>query len=156
VDIEVRALLGQGGSLPEAMVELFLTCAIVSGVVAYGIRGDVGSRGQARARQRQHPRASPAPGEAKIAPEGEPHVRQGGDNTRGRAQHRARRRLRTRASPVSGEVEFCARGLVCFSIILGVLSGGCQAACVHSGMTVIMLLGLDATVVFLPLCSYAG
>ena len=45
------------------MVESFLTCATVDGVVAYGIRGGAGSQGRARARQRQHPRASPMSGE---------------------------------------------------------------------------------------------
>jgi hypothetical protein len=45
MDIEVRALLGRGKSFPEAMVELSLTCATISGVVAYRIRGGAGSRG---------------------------------------------------------------------------------------------------------------
>jgi hypothetical protein len=67
-------VLGQGGSLPEAMVELSLTCTIVGEVVAYGIRGGVGSRGRARARRRLCPRANPTSGNTKIAPEGGPSV----------------------------------------------------------------------------------
>jgi hypothetical protein len=60
VDIEVRALLGRGGSLPEAMVELSLTCATVGGVVACGISGGAGTRSRDQARRRRYPRASPA------------------------------------------------------------------------------------------------
>jgi hypothetical protein len=96
VDIEVRALLGRGGSLPEAMVELSLTCATVGGVVACGIRGGAGSRCE---------------------------LGQGEDGTRGRGQRWARRRLHPRASPASGEVEICAQGPVCSSVVLCVPSG---------------------------------
>jgi hypothetical protein len=81
-DIEVRAELGRGGSLPEAMVEFSLTCATFNGVAICVIRGGAGSRGLARARRRWCPRASPA----------------------------------------SGEAEFCARGPVCSSVVLGVPS----------------------------------
>jgi hypothetical protein len=73
-DIDVRAKLGRGGSLPEAMVEFSLTCAIVNGVVVCGIRGGAGSRGLARARRRWCLRASSASGEAEMAPEGKPSV----------------------------------------------------------------------------------
>jgi hypothetical protein len=71
VDIEVRALLGQCGSLPEAMVELSLTCTTIGKVVACGIRGGVGSRGRARAWRRWYPRASPTSGKKEIVPKGE-------------------------------------------------------------------------------------
>ena len=43
--IEVRALLGRGGSLPEAMVVPSLTCATVGGVATYGIHDGAGSLG---------------------------------------------------------------------------------------------------------------
>jgi hypothetical protein len=43
--IEVRALLGRGGNLSEAMVEPSLTCATVDEVAACGIHGGAGSRG---------------------------------------------------------------------------------------------------------------
>jgi hypothetical protein len=79
VDIEVRGLLGRGKSLLEAMVELFLTCATIGGVVACGICGGAGSRGRALARRRQHPRMSTASGETEIAPKGKPSVGRGGD-----------------------------------------------------------------------------
>jgi hypothetical protein len=48
-----------------------LTCAIVGGVAAHGIRGGAGSRGRARARQRNHPRLNSASNETEIAPEAE-------------------------------------------------------------------------------------
>jgi hypothetical protein len=96
VDIEVRALLRRGGSLPEAMVELSLTCTTVGGVVARGIRGGAGSRCE---------------------------LGRGEDGTRGRAQRWARWRLHPRESPVSGEVEICDRGPLCSSVVLGVPSG---------------------------------
>jgi hypothetical protein len=73
-DIEVRAKLGRGGSLPEEMVEFSLTCAIVNGVVVCGIRDGAGSRGLAQARRRRFPRASPVSGEAEMVPEGKPSV----------------------------------------------------------------------------------
>jgi hypothetical protein len=63
MDIKVRTFLGQGGSLS-------LTFATVGGMVTCGIRGGAANQGRARARQRRHPRASPVPGETKIAPEG--------------------------------------------------------------------------------------
>jgi hypothetical protein len=44
-DIEVGAELGRGGSLPEAMVESFLTCATVDGVASYRIRWGASSQG---------------------------------------------------------------------------------------------------------------
>jgi hypothetical protein len=79
VIIEVRALLGRGESLPEAMVESSLMCATVGGVAAYGIHGGAGSRSQARARRRHHLRLSSASSETEIAPEGKPSVGRGGD-----------------------------------------------------------------------------
>jgi hypothetical protein len=82
--IKVRALLGRGGSVPEALVEPSLTCATVDGVAAYGIRCGAGSRGRARVRRRNRPRATlgvgrdgdcargpnSASGEAEITTEG--------------------------------------------------------------------------------------
>jgi hypothetical protein len=44
VIIEVRALLGRGGSPPEGMVEPSLTCVIVDGRTDCGIHGGAGSR----------------------------------------------------------------------------------------------------------------
>ena len=87
--------------------------------------------------------ATPSSSETETAPEGEP-------------KRRARQRLRPRASLASGEAEFCARGAVCFSVVLGVPLAGWQATCAYSGTSVIMLLRPDATVFLLPLCSCAG
>jgi hypothetical protein len=76
-DIEVRAQLERGGSLPEAMVELSLTCATVDGVVVCGIHGGAGSRDYARVRRRRYLRVSPASGEAVMVPKGKPNVGRG-------------------------------------------------------------------------------
>jgi hypothetical protein len=47
VDIEVRASLGRGGSLPEVMFKLSLTFAIVGEMATCEIRVGAGSRGRA-------------------------------------------------------------------------------------------------------------
>jgi hypothetical protein len=69
-DIKVRAKLGRGRSLPEAMVEFSLTCATINGVVVCGIRGGAGSRRLARARWRWCPRVSPSSGEVEFCARG--------------------------------------------------------------------------------------
>jgi hypothetical protein len=56
-NVEVEAELGRGESLPEAMVESFLTCATVDEVASCGSRGGVGSRGRAWARRKWYPRS---------------------------------------------------------------------------------------------------
>jgi hypothetical protein len=76
-DIEVRAKLRRGGSLPEEMVVFFLTRATVDRVVVRGIRGGASSRGHARARWRRCPGASPSSGEAEMVSEGKPGVGRG-------------------------------------------------------------------------------
>jgi hypothetical protein len=81
----------------------------------------------------------PSSDEAETAPEGEP-------------KRRARQRLRPRASLASGEAEFCARGAVCFSVVLGVPLAGWQATCAYSGTSVIMLLHRTR---LLSCCHYA-
>jgi hypothetical protein len=68
-DIESRAKLGRGGSLPEVTTESFLTCAIVDRVAFYGICGGAGSRGQGRARRKWYLRSSSVSGEVDLAPE---------------------------------------------------------------------------------------
>jgi hypothetical protein len=47
IDIKVKAELGRGASLPEAVVEFSLTRATVNRVVVYRIRGGAGSQGLA-------------------------------------------------------------------------------------------------------------
>jgi hypothetical protein len=54
-------------------------CTTIGGVVACGIRDGASNRGRARARWRQHPRASSASGETEIVPEGELSAWRGGD-----------------------------------------------------------------------------
>jgi hypothetical protein len=105
----------------------FLTRATVDRVVVCRIRGGASSRGHTRARWRRCPRASPSSGEVEMVSEGKPDI--GRDRV-------------LRPWP----------GLFFCRIRCPVQRW--QAACMHSGACVIMLLRLDVTVVFLPLCSY--
>jgi hypothetical protein len=72
-------------------------CAIVDGVAARGIRGGLGGRGRAQARQRIYPRPNSVSGKAKESPEGQ-------------SQRRARRR-------------FAFEGRSALPVVLGVPSG---------------------------------
>jgi hypothetical protein len=69
-DVEVKAELGRVESLPEAMVESFLTCATVDEVASCGSHGGVGSQGRAWARQKRYPRSSSASSEAEFCTRG--------------------------------------------------------------------------------------
>jgi hypothetical protein len=74
---------GEAEVFPRRWLSFTLTFATVGGVVTCEIRGGADSQGRAQARQRQHPRASSALGETKIAPEGELSVGRYGDCARG-------------------------------------------------------------------------